>query len=241
MRRRFSIENGLLKDRDGNVLGEITSLTIDDSKATVDLVPVKDDEASTLGLKGSSFFSEGSRNGEKEEGRSGTGSGTEQPFDPVAEVWKHYVAVMKPRHTGLDAQTRAVIREALKVATVAECKGAIDGCATSDFHMGKNEHRRRYNSPSQVLGGKRGRRTVRENIDFFLDLGQKSGLQPGVPSALNERVRRAKRAVLDAAEFPGDVHVVEQGRKARVWLESQGWTVDVSQDPVRFTPPGDPA
>lgn len=146
---------------------------------------------------------------------------------------------MQPRHQGLDAESRKVIREALKVATVSECQRAIDGCRSSDFHMGKNDRGRRYNALSQILKGKRGGRTTRENIDFFLDLAQKAGLQSGVPSALNEKVRRAKRAVLDAAEFPGDEQVAERGRQAEAWLVEQGWRIEkVDGETPRFVEPG---
>lgn len=191
-----------------------------------------------MGPIGPAFFG-GSKDGEKE-GGDAAGKGTQGPaYDPIADVWKHYVRVMEPRHTGLDAQTRSVIRDALKVATVSECKQAIDGCRSSTFHMGDNPQRRRYNAVTQILKGKRGGRTTRENIDFFLDLAQKAGLQSGVPSAGNEKVRRAKRAVLDAAEFPGDEHVVGRGRQAEAWLVEQGWRIE-RQDgqPPRFVEPG---
>lgn len=146
---------------------------------------------------------------------------------------------MQPRHQGLDSEGRKVIKEALKVATLTECKRAIDGCRSSAFHMGDNEKRKKYNQLSQILRGKRGRQTTRERIDFFLELAEKSGLQPGVPSGQNDKVRRAKRAVLDGAEFPGDEQVAQRGREAEAWLVEQGWKVVRQEGSLpRFEAPG---
>lgn len=147
--------------------------------------------------------------------------------DAVREVWDHYVAAMKPRHTGLDPQQRAIIRDALKVATKSELKRAIDGCKSSDFHMGKNDRSKKYNSLSQILKAKRGGRTVREQIDFFLDLAEKAGVtKSGVPSGDHARLGAAKRDVLDALDFPSDDHVQERGRESEAWLRQQGITFD---------------
>jgi hypothetical protein len=165
--------------------------------------------------------------------------GSDAQADPVLDVWRHYCAAMQPRHQGLDSESRKIIKEALKVATLTECKRAIDGCRSSAFHMGENENRRKYNALSQILRGKRGRQTTRERIDFFLELAEKSGLQSGVPSALNEKVRRAKRAIHDAAEFPGDEQVVERGRSAEAWLVEQGWRIERTEGELpRFVEPG---
>lgn len=159
-------------------------------------------------------------------GGRASASNSGKKFDPVPLVWDHYCEVHQPRNKGLDPQARAIIRDALRVATVTECNGAIDGCFASRFHMGDNDRRKKYNALSQILKGKRGGRTTREQIDFFLEIAEKSGRESGVPSVDNERVRAAKREVLDAWEFPADEHVARRGTEARTWLESVGWKIE---------------
>ena len=140
-------------------------------------------------------------------------------------IWAHYVETMSPRRKDLDADTRKIIDAALKVATADECKAAISGCAKSAFHMGENDKRRKYNQVSQILKGKRGQATIRERIDFFLDIAEKSGVQSGVPSGGTARIRTAKQDVRDAHEMPGDEHVVRRGREAEEYLTNQGWII----------------
>ncbi len=153
-------------------------------------------------------------------------------------VWAHYVDTMQPRHKALDADTRKIITGALKVATADECCTAISGCAKSDFHMGRNDRNRKYNQITQILKGKRGSATVRERIDFFIDLAEKSGVQSGVPSASNARIQSAKQDVRDAHEMPGDEHVARRGKESEQHLISQGWSIarDDTGWPI-FQPP----
>jgi hypothetical protein len=248
-RRRFTInEHGELEDREGVVLGKVVGITLDVGRSSAltspgSAAPAADAEPSAAAgdIGGPSLFLGGLGEDEGNGGAAGAGGNADR-YDPVAEVWAHYCRVMEPRHQGLDAESRKIIRDALKVATVAECKRAIDGCRSSEFHMGKNDRARRYNSLSQILKGKRGGRTTREQVDFFIDLAQRAGLQPGVPSGRNERVRRAKRAVLDAAEFPGDERVAEHGRQAEAWLVEQGWRIEKDEGQMpRFFGPDDAA
>lgn len=245
-RRRFTInDDGELEDRHGTVLGKVVGITLDLPSTSPLASP---DPAASAGIAGAAergttggasvfFGGLGEDEGTLTDVAGMGGRGNEH--DPVVEIWRHYCAAMQPRHQGLDSEGRKVIKEALKVATFSECKRAIDGCRSSAFHMGENEQRRKYNALSQILRGKRGRQTTRERIDFFLELAEKSGLPSGVPSGLNDKVRRAKRAILDAAEFPGDEQVVERGRKAEAWLVEQGWRVERSEGEMpRFLEPG---
>lgn len=148
---------------------------------------------------------------------------------PVDDVWAHYVAVMRPRRVELDRESRSIITAALRVASAQECKDAIDGCAASDWHMGRDPRTggKKYNALSQILKGKRPSergpgRTTREQIDLFLDVAAGSGAGTGATSADAARVRSAKREVLDAAEFPGDPVVVRRGEEAAAWLAQHG-------------------
>lgn len=216
-----------LVDREGNVLGVLSSITLD-TTAGRDVEnppsPVGDMGAAVLvGEQQALLTPEG-----------GVG-GTKSAFDPVKEVWDHYVAVMKPRNAGLDPQARAIIRDALKVATLSECKRAIDGCKASPFHMGENDRRKKYNRLSQILKGKRGGKTTREQIDMFLETAENAGLPSGVTSADPARVNQAKRDVLDAFDFPGDEHVVRRGEASRQWLMEQGFTIGTNPETGRPT------
>lgn len=210
VKRRFNVnKDGQLEDRDGNVLGRLTSLTLDvGAGGTIGgfVVPSTTEESiTTVG---------------------GVGEGDATVSD-TAVVWAHYVEVMKPRNKQLDAEGRKIILEALKVATVDECKRAIDGCAASTYHMGQNGRQRKYNRLSQILKARRAGQfgqgqTTRERIDFFLDLADKSGLPSGLTSADPARVLQAKREVMDAWEYPGNEDAVARGEEAAAWLEQQG-------------------
>lgn len=213
-------KDGILRNREGEAVARLVSMTVEliEADAVGDMGAAVRGEQ--LGLSPNALDAPASA------GNSGSGTGAKPKFDPVLEVWQHYVAVMKPRSAGLDPQQRATIREALKVGTLTELKRCIDGCAASDFHMGKNDRRKKYNSLTQILKAKRGGRTVREQIDFFLDLAEKSGVQSGVPSAERGRLSSAKRDVLDALDFPSDERVQDRGRESEGWLRQQGITFD---------------
>lgn len=232
-RKRYAIgADGDLTDAAGEVVGRVVSLTIE------------------WGVKGGGSSPSGNNNGGKQEtlGGGAGGGGIEPPFDGPAEIWAHYVEVMNPRVKTLAAQERAVIREAMKVAAddpheaVAVCKRAIDGCKASNFHMGQNDRQKKYNRITHILKGKRGTRTTREQIDLFLEIADRSGIQSGFTSADPARVGQAKRDVLDAYEFPGDEGIQRRGDEARSWLVEKGWTIGATDEGrPTFTPPGGPS
>lgn len=155
----------------------------------------------------------------------------------VNAVWAHYCNVMHPRSNVADSEQRKLIRDALRIATksgsssgfevqVAELCRAIDGCAASPFHMGANDRDKKYNRISNILKGKRGGRTTREQIDMFLEIAEKAGSQSDVPAASAGRVQQARRYVLDGWEYPNDAVVVERAEEAKAWLVEQGWQID---------------
>lgn len=149
--------------------------------------------------------------------------------EAIDDVWDEYVRVMEPRRKEAGDEERRIIREALKVATADECKAAIRGCKASAFHMGDNDRRKKYNALSQILKGKRGGKTTREQIDMFLEIAARSGVQSRVTSADPARVRQAKRDVLDAYEFPGDENVVARGEESASWLAAQGFKIEYEE------------
>ena len=119
------------------------------------------------------------------------------------------------------------MRDALKVATVDECKRAIDGCAVSPHHMGQNEKRTKYNRLSGILRGRRGQETTRERIDFFLEKADKAGVsRSGVQSADPVKMKDNKQRVLDGWQFPQDEIVVRRAGEAEQWLAEHGVVVE---------------
>lgn len=227
MKRRFTVNSdGLLEDKHGVVLGRLTSITIE--------VPA---DALGVGTIGGVVASETTEATTTTDGGAGEGPSAAAGFVKAAGellhvdlVWEHYVEVMAPRNKQLDAEGRKIILDALKVATVDECRRAIDGCAASDFHMGQNGRGRKYNRLSQILKARRSgpsgqAQTTRERIDFFLDMADKSGLPSGLTSVDPARLRQAKREVMDAWEYPGNEGAVARGEEAAAWLEQAGIAV----------------
>lgn len=160
-------------------------------------------------------------------------------IDTPGEVWAEYVRLLNPRNKTLGSEERRLIQAALKVATPEELKRAFYGCTRSSWHMnthpetkGKNFHRL-----SHIIKGKRGGKTMREQIDFFLEIAEKGDGGSGVTSATSARVLRAKRDVRDGVEFPRDEHVVRRAAESKAWLEEQGWTIGEEDGSATFLPP----
>jgi hypothetical protein len=149
---------------------------------------------------------------------------------PVEEVWATYAKTMKVRRV-MDRDDRQTIVAALKVATVPECQRAIAGCSASDWHMGRDPQTggRSYKQLTQILKGKRGGRTTREQIDFFIEIADKAGIgSEGVVPVDPAKLSRAKQAVMTAWEFPADDHHAAAGALAREWLAEHGVIVEMS-------------
>lgn len=208
MRRRFTInDEGVLVDRHGYELGQVVGITID----VRDRGPLRGVGLSDVDVEGQQ----------------------QQPPSPSGDVeivWEHYVEVMEPRQTTLPPAERTLIRDALKVATAAECNRAIDGCKASAFHMGQNSRGKKYNKLSQILKGKRGIRTTREQIDLFLDIAEKAGVSTSGSSVDPARLAEAKRNVLTGWEFPGSRQAQEMATMSAAWLAQHGYRVEPDPD-----------
>lgn len=96
--------------------------------------------------------------------------------EEIESVWRTFVVVMNPRGRGkeLDAESRKLIREALKVADPAELSRAIEACGRSDFHMKRGKYKNReggkYNALAQIIKARRGRNeTTRSRVEWWLD------------------------------------------------------------------------
>lgn len=76
------------------------------------------------------------------------------PEADVLNVYEHWIAVMRPgkkRVPALDEKRRLKVASAIADYGVEDCKKAIDGCARSDFHMGRNKQKKRYDDLELIL------------------------------------------------------------------------------------------
>lgn len=124
--------------------------------------------------------------------------------EEIEAVWATYVKSMNPRGRGreLDPEARKLIRDALKVADVAELQRAIETCARSDFHMKRGKHKSRpggkYNALAQIIKARRGRNeTTRSRVEWWLDRAEE--LDAGKEDVFDvnaeaERIRREQEA-----------------------------------------------
>lgn len=72
----------------------------------------------------------------------------------VIEVWEYWTSVMRAgskRKPVLDATRRQILGAAIHDYEVQGCKDAIDGCALSEFHMGRNKMNKRYDSVELIF------------------------------------------------------------------------------------------
>jgi hypothetical protein len=76
------------------------------------------------------------------------------PETEINEVYEHWINVMRPgkkRVPALDDKRRLKVAAAIADYGADECKRAINGCALSDFHMGRNKQKKRYDDLELIL------------------------------------------------------------------------------------------
>ena len=96
-----------------------------------------------------------------------------------------------------------------------------------ELYQGANDRGKKYNALSQILKGKKGGRTTREQIDFFIEIADKSGASnPGLPSVDQAKLASAKRWVLTAWEYPGNAQAQAASKEATEWLQQHGYAVE---------------
>ena len=118
----------------------------------------------------------------------------------IENVWATYVAVMKPRGRGaqIDAESRKLIREALKVADVEELQRAIETCERSDYHMKRGKHKTRnggkYNKLPQIIKARRGRNeTTRSRVEWWLEKADELAAGADVAFDVNAEAEQIRR------------------------------------------------
>lgn len=84
----------------------------------------------------------------------------------IEEVYEYWLMIMRPeskRVPKLDEMRRRKIGWAIYDYGVDGCKQAIDGCAASDWHMGRNPDRKRYDSIELIFRNQ-------QKVDMFMQL-----------------------------------------------------------------------
>lgn len=142
---------------------------------------------------------------------------------PVSEVLDFYDETFG-KSTTWGEDDRREVRAALEIKSVPDLKKAILGNKLSGFHQGENDKGKKYNTLGHIVRGKKGKKTRRENIDYFIEKFEehkgaggavRSDADPAIVKTRKEEIRRAHRV-------QGDEEATERARRAVVWLEERG-------------------
>jgi hypothetical protein len=144
----------------------------------------------------------------------------------VLEVWAHYVRVMKAERQELNTVRVRVIRNALKVRSVAECKRAIDGLRVSPHHNGENDQRQKYLDIRYALKGNSARgESDDERIDKMGELAPSHGLAPSLPRKVAIRLDNFQRYIAS-----GRTREERRSLESKAELEEMGYTVTAIEE-----------
>jgi hypothetical protein len=199
--RRFSPKERVeLVDRDGHVLGALVSISID-------------------------LYGEGDTGGgaSPEEQQTAKLEGERKtPLPPeIEEVWAHYVRVFSAERQTLNKARIRVIRNALKVRSVAECKLAIDGLRVSPHHNGENPDGTKYLDIRYALKGNQTRgESDEERIDRMGEKAPAHSLSPNLPRKVAIRLDNVQRWVAS-----GRSRETRRSKESKAELEEMGYTV----------------
>ena len=92
------------------------------------------------------------------------------PSSEIQELWDYWVSKMREgskRKPVLDDARRQYLGAALHDYGMDGCRDAIDGCALSEFHMGRNKMNKRYDSVELIFRDS-------EHIEKFQEILDKS-------------------------------------------------------------------
>ena len=162
MRVRYTInERGELADRDGNVLGRLTSLTLEQDPAN---------SGQRVGTIGVGVDLQGQQQGQEQNPRS--------PLSiedaAIAEVYDYWRSKRPTAREAIPAGTRRQLKRALKAGyTVEQQKAMIDALLASEWHQ---------NTPgsmalSTIFATKPGGKTFEDQLDYWLE--RSSSPSPG--------------------------------------------------------------
>lgn len=185
MKVRYSVNDaGELVDRDGQSLGRLTSLTLEQA-------PDKEGRGDYRGEGTLSFDVD-------------VPPTTKEPHSPhdsrVLQVWDYYQhTIPNAQRQQLNAQRRRHIERALKIRSADECCKAIIGLSKSPYHNGQNDQGTKYLDIRYALHGnvQKGE-SDEERIDRMAELATAPGLgrESEIPDVLMGRVNDLKTDVL---------------------------------------------
>lgn len=92
------------------------------------------------------------------------------PPGQIEQLWEYWITVMRAgskRKPVLDEARKKYLGAAIFDHTLEGCMEAIDGCALSEFHMGRNKMNKRYDSIELIFRDA-------EHIEKFHDILDKS-------------------------------------------------------------------
>lgn len=89
------------------------------------------------------------------------------PSDQIQELFDYWKEKMGKRNPVLDKKRSSRIGWGIANYGIEACRQAIDGCAVSDWHMGKNPSNKAYNDISLIFRDA-------EKVEGFLERYEKS-------------------------------------------------------------------
>jgi len=108
----------------------------------------------------------------------------DRPGDQIREVFDYWREVMGHERSRLDAGRSRTVRAMLEAGySVDDLKLAIDGCAGSEWHRGKNDRATVYDGLGLICRDA-------EHVDRFMQLGE--ALHRRVRARLEERAKAAE-------------------------------------------------
>lgn len=81
----------------------------------------------------------------------------------IDEIFRHWQQVMNHPKAKLDSKRSKIIKQRLQIFSVYQLKQAVDGCASSKFHMGDNPEKRRHDSINLIFRDA-------DHIEKFIDI-----------------------------------------------------------------------
>lgn len=218
MRTRFTIdpESGLLMDRNGQTLGRVVSITIDDSPlATTERLGYG--ERCSCCSKSLHSPSEGSQ---KENPIPQRQTPSQLEREAVHRVWDYWLKT-SAKNQKLDAKRERIIRNAIRLVGEEPTKRALLGLTRSPHHQGQNEQRKQYMEVRYALKGI-GDESDDERIEKAISwaaIHAPDGKR--LPAAKAERLLEEVRYTLSLPHRPER----ERGEKAWKALREAGYTI----------------
>jgi len=93
------------------------------------------------------------------------------PEEEIQEIYRYWAEIMRPGRTrlpALDDKRRLKVASAIADYGVEDCKKAIDGCRSSDFHMGRNRQKKKYDDLELIFRDQ-------DHVERFLSMVSSTG------------------------------------------------------------------